>query len=150
MGVCFRIGIAGIALALAVLASPAKAECRAEPVHGWSDEEARWVGPCAANQADGYGVIKQIRAGAVQEIYYGRVEKGKAVLGVVETPDGMIAGRWSRGEVQETSDRNELLSAFAAAEKAADTVREGFARQGNSASAQFYKRKAQILRQQLD
>ncbi len=146
------VRLATVALALCGLATgfAAQASCLFTPPQGWAKEATRWDGDCLAGQADGVGVLKEFSGSSVKRFYFGSMKDGSPQLGVVDQTDGYIAGRFINGNVVASDERQDYVSAFAEAEKAANHVAGRFAKAGNKGSAAFYKGKAKALREQLD
>ena len=105
---------------------------------------------CKAGQADGLGVLKEYSGASVKRIYFGRLKNGSPDLGVVDQPDGYVAGQFADGKPLVSDDRQVFVSAFAEAEKAAKQTAGRLAKAGNKASAAFYQNKARALREQMD
>ena len=132
----------------AVLVGPAA--CRIGVPAGWSPRDVRWSGSCRDGLADGRGVLREFVDGRVARIYYGRLLAGQAALGVIEQPDGYVAGRFEAGRAVRDGDRNTLIDAFAEAKAAAEQVSQGYRQIGNLPSSRFYFEKALQLGRQLD
>ena len=84
------------------------------------------------------------------EVFYGRLIAGHPDLGVLETPDGYMAGKFVNGSVAADTDRNTILAAFREATAAATAASASFGNQGNTASAQHYREAAKRLSSQMD
>jgi hypothetical protein len=115
---------------------------------------AKWEGECSGGQAQGHGVLRGYPSSGGNDssvlFFYGSFERGEAKLGVIETPDGYMAGEFRAGELIASDDRNLLLRAFRSAGDAASLVSQRYQAAGNAASAAFYSKKAQSLRAQLE
>ena len=83
-------------------------------------------------------------------MFYGELRAGQPVRGVLEQPDGFLAGEVAQGVVQATDEPEVTLRAFREAEKAARAASNQFKAANNHASAQFYARKARRLAEQMD
>jgi translation initiation factor 6 (eIF-6) len=83
-------------------------------------------------------------------LYLGKMEAGRATLGVIEHPDGLMAGRFSQGALVPSDERQVTLDAFKAAEQAARQVSSRFKAAGNAASARYYQGKAAQMQNQMD
>lgn len=123
--------------------------CRFVPLEGWLPD-VRWNGACRDGRAEGLGTLREIRAGKVTRIFFGRLEKGEPRLGAIEQPDGYKAGRFEAGRVVGDGDRNVLIEAFDEASKAARHVADVYEKGGNAGSARLYRDKARKLAEQLD
>ncbi|MEK1942499.1 MAG: hypothetical protein AAAB16_19190 [Pseudomonas sp.] len=140
------------AFALFVALSPgAFAACTIATPADWSAGSARWDGECTGNTANGLGVLKEQQGTAVKRLFFGRVQNGELAEGVIEVPEqGFVAGRFEQGRVLASDERQTLIDAFEVAAQAAAAAAERFVQAGNSASANFYRSKEQVLREQLD
>ncbi len=141
------IGLAWWGLATSIAAQP---RCNFTAPQGWVAGSTRWDGECKAGQADGLGVLKEYSGASVKRIYFGRLKNGSPDLGVVDQPDGYVAGQFADGKPLVSDDRQVFVSAFAEAEKAAKQTAGRLAKAGNKASAAFYQNKARALREQMD
>jgi hypothetical protein len=114
----------------------------------------KWEGECADGKANGKGVLRAYpKAGSPDKavlIFFGTLERGEPKLGVIDTPDGFMAGEFVKGKLQDSGDPNVTSRAFKIATEAATFVSERLKAAGNAASATFYAKKAQSLQQQLD
>ncbi len=119
------------------------------PPPDWAS--AQWDGECTDDQADGLGVLKELQGAEIKRIFLGRTENGELTLGVVDIPEqGYMAGRFEGGRVVDTDNRQTLLNAFNAGADAAAALAEHFESYGNNGSAQFYRLKERMLREQMD
>ena len=132
----------------APLAGPA--HCRFVVPEGLVPGDVRWSGACRAGLAEGIGVLRQYRQATVERIFYGRLDAGRPVIGVVDLGDGFMAGRFDDGRLVRDADRDTLIEAFDTASEAARQMAERFRRAGNAASVRFYDDKARQLARQLD
>ena len=126
------------------------ARCRFAVPEGWSAAGMRWSGHCRAGLAQGRGVLRQYDGSRVARSYFGVLRSGLPALGVVELPDGFIAGRFEYGKAVNDGDRNTTIHAFDEAAAAARQLAAGYRRAGNAPSARFYEDKAKQLADQLD
>lgn len=144
-----------LVLALWLAAAPGWAgapACTWSTPQPWpADVTTRWSGACKGGQAQGRGVLRALRAGALEQAFYGRYERGRPALGVVEVDGGYRAGRFGPdGQVLADGDRNTTIEAFDEAAAAARGMAAGLRRAGNAASARFYEAKARRLAEQMD
>lgn len=145
------------ALPVAAADSPAEngaKNCQFRPPAAWSDRNIRWDGACLGGHAQGRGVLRAYppagQPAAAVWLFFGALDKGELRLGVIDTPDGYIAGRFEDGKPVQDGDRNRLISAFREGSAAAQAASERFKSTGNSGSARFYADKARQLAEQLD
>jgi len=133
---------------------PDGADCTFRLPEGFEGRVVKWEGECVAGVAHGSGVLRaELRAGRADEktlLFFGRLEYGDPKLGVIDTPDGYLAGEISGGKVLESADRNVLIRAFREASGAAGLVSKRFKAAGNLGSSAFYAKKARSLGRQLD
>jgi hypothetical protein len=93
--------------------------------------------------------------GAAPERFYGHLERGSASVGVLQTDNGFVAGRWNGGTVapalpDDVARRNVMIEAFRVAAQAATEVSESFAKRADPEASRFYARQALLLRDQMD
>ena len=138
------------ALSLAGSAAAAAPACTFEVPAQWVRDGTRWDGECADGRAHGLGVLKEYRNGSVAKFFFGRLRGGQLVLGVIDQPEGFVAGSFREGRVVPSDERQATVSAFNEAEQAAKSVASRFRKAGNAASADFYSNKARELREQMD
>jgi hypothetical protein len=124
--------------------------CRFAVPEGWSRFRLKWEGECDDGKAQGKGALKAFEKTRVDRIFFGSMEKGELNVGVMDTADGFIAGRFEHGSVVVTDDRSVVLESFEEASAAAKAVSDRFSKAGNAASARFYGDKASKLAKQLD
>ncbi len=132
----------------APMAGPA--HCRFFVPEGWAPRDVRWSGACRSGLADGRGTLRAYADGRVVRIFFGRLDAGWPVLGVIERTDGYLAGRFDAGKAVNDGDRNTLIQAFDEASAAALQMAAAFRQAGNTASALYYEGKAKQLAQQID
>lgn len=138
----------GILLAQAPAATPTA--CAFTAPAGWNQATTRWDGACRDGHAEGLGVLKEYQQQKVVRFFFGRLEHGEPKLGVIDQPEGFVAGQFAKGQPVPSEDRQQMVDAFAAGEKAADEAASRFSKAGKQASAKFYAGKAKSLREQLD
>jgi hypothetical protein len=83
-------------------------------------------------------------------VFYGETSLGQLSVGVIDTGDGYMPGRFSAGAPIEREDRNEIIRAFRVASRAALTASERFREKGDAACARRYAGKADHLANQMD
>ena len=123
--------------------------CRFQPPGTWKFAVIRWAGPCENNVAEGSGVLRAYEGAKVVEAFYGSIEHGQLVVGVIESDGGFLAGRFENGKHLESQDPQTFIQAFRAASDAATRASEIFRRSGNNASATYYAEKAKVLERQM-
>lgn len=126
------------------------AHCRFYVPEGWAVRDVRWSGACRAGLAEGRGTLRAYAGGRVVHSFFGRLDAGWPVLGVIERTDGYMAGRFEAGKAVNDGDRNTLIQAFDEASAAALQMAARFRQAGNTASALYYEGKARQLAQQMD
>jgi uncharacterized membrane protein len=127
-----------------------QAACAFTAPAGWNKAATRWDGTCREGHAEGLGVLKEYQQQKVVKFFFGRLEHGEPKLGVIDQEEGFVAGQFAKGERLESDDRQQMVDAFAEAEKAANEAASRFSKAGKQASAKFYADKAKALREQLD
>lgn len=131
--------------------SSAQAACAFTAPSDWVQTSARWEGECQGGKAHGQGVLKELSPQqAVRRFFFGVMDKGQVKLGVIDQPDGYMAGRFDDGRVLASAERQTTITAFKAAASAAQWVASGYRKSGNLASAKFYEAKAKQLAEQMD
>jgi hypothetical protein len=140
----------GILLAQAAAHASTQSACAFTVPAGWNQTTTRWDGACRDGYAEGLGVLKEYQQQRVVRSFFGRLEHGALKLGVIDQPDGFVAGAFANGELVPSADRQRAVDAFAEGEKAANEVASRFRKAGNTASAKLYTAKARELRDQLD
>lgn len=128
----------------------AQRKCSFSVPEDWMGKSTHWDGLCSDGYADGLGILKELKNGEVKRFFLGRINKGEIEFGVIDQPDGYIAGKFSDGVLVPSDDRQTYIDAFNEAEKAAKKAAENFRRIGNKASALFYEKKAKELADQMD
>jgi hypothetical protein len=140
----------GILLAQAAAPAPTQSACAFTVPAGWNQTATRWDGACRDGHAEGLGVLKEYQQQKVVRFFFGRLEHGAPKLGVIDQPDGFVAGEFAKGELLPSTDRQRAVDAFAEGEKAAKEAASRFSNAGRAASAKLYTAKARELRDQLD
>jgi hypothetical protein len=125
-------------------------DCRFSVPDGWAQYSLRWEGGCAAGLSDGKGALVATAKGKVARIFFGSMRAGELTIGVIDTPDGFVAGKFQHGKVIDTDQRSEIIRSFQEATAAATSVSEHFKGIGKAASAKFYAEKAKTLNEQMD
>jgi hypothetical protein len=132
----------------------AAGSCKFVTLERFEGRTVKWEGECAGGEANGKGVLRAYpKSGSTDKavlIFFGMLERGEPKLGVIDTPDGFMAGEFAKGKLQDSEDPNVTVRAFKIATEAATFVSERLRAAGNAASAMFYAKKAQSLQQQLD
>ncbi|MFC5548112.1 hypothetical protein [Massilia aerilata] len=126
------------------------APCDFKAPDQWGEYSVRWAGTCANGKAEGLGVLRAYRDGQVQQIYFGRFVQGEPSFGVIDHPEGFIAGRFKNGKLVDNEERQDVISAFRAGEAAALAFAQQLKRNGNASSARFYQEKAHKLATQME
>jgi hypothetical protein len=116
----------------------------------WQPYTANWTGPCIGGVADGLGVLRVYNQSQAVAVFYGRMLEGKMVVGVIDTANGYLAGRFNDSTLVKSDDRETFIAGFRDASAAANAAREVFESQGNVASAKYYRDKAKQLEAQMD
>lgn len=124
--------------------------CRFVAPEGLPTRDLRWSGSCRAGLAEGRGTLRSYAGGRAPRVFYGTLNAGQPVLGVIDQGGGFVAGRFEAGKLVHDGERNTLIKAFEEAALAARQMAEVYRRAGNLASARFYQAKAQQFSQQMD
>jgi hypothetical protein len=155
---------AGAALALAaLLAGPAAAAeaagppamaglagCRFVLPAGWAAASTRWMGACTGGLAQGRGLLRDYQAGRVVRSFYGTLQAGVPVRGVIDLGDGYMAGGFQGDKLVPATERAQLIQAFDEAAAAARQVADRYRKARNTGSARYYQDKAKQLAEQID
>jgi len=139
-----------VALGVLLAQAPAGGACLFTAPAGWNQSVTRWDGECKDGHAQGLGVLKEYQQQKVVRFFFGRLEHGELKLGVIDQPEGFIAGAFAKGAPVPSEDAQRTVDAFTEAEKAANEAASRFSKAGKDASAKFYAAKAKALREQLD
>lgn len=128
--------------------------CGFSALERFAGRTLKWEGECVAGKAHGKGALRAYpKAGSADKavlIFFGVLERGDATLGVIDTPDGFMAGEFDGGKLLDSESRDVTIRAFRVAAEAASLVSERMKTAGNATSASFYAKKAQSLEQQMD
>ena len=116
----------------------------------WQPYTANWTGSCIGGTADGLGVLRVYNQSQAIAAFYGRMLGGRMVVGVIDTANGYLAGRFNDSSLVKSDNRETFIAAFRDASAAANAASEAFQSQGNAASAKYYRDKAKQLDEQLD
>ncbi len=110
-----------------------------------------WVGACPGNKASGLGMLRRRDGERAGPAFYGEMKAGVPVIGAIDD-NGYRVGRFKDGDIGEVGDLDAQLKidAFNVAAKAAQTVSDQYARQGNAASAKLYRTIVQQLELQIE
>ena len=126
-------------------------KCQVTPIAKWHDRSLDWDGGCKGGKADGSGVLRAYeKKSGSPEIFYGRMRRGELSWGAMEVEGGYKGGRFVRGELQDDGERNTIIQAFEIANGAAKAYSQRLQKSGNTASAKFYRNKADKLDRQMD
>lgn len=117
---------------------------------GWEKQPIKWIGGCINSYADGFGALQRLENGEVAEAFYGKMESGSLKLGVIDGGSGYIAGRFKDGAPERSGDRDTETNAYNAASRAASELADFYSREGDKASAQFYKDQSRKFASQTD
>jgi hypothetical protein len=129
--------------------------CRFQRPAIWAAGRVVWLGRCQNGFAEGSGVIVNEVRDAEPEHFYGRLDNGSPTIGVLQTANGFMAGRWTRGTVaaalpDDVAQRTVVIEAFRVAASAATAVSKSFAKKADAESSDFYAKQARLLREQMD
>lgn len=131
----------------------ANGACLFETLEGWKTEDVRWVGDCSRGQASGLGVLRHFVDGKVENVFYGRLEKGVPKLGAIDlvaNGGGYKAGEFAKGQlVERENDFDARFRGLDEAVKSALFVAKRFEKEGNKASAKYYRDKAKMWELQI-
>lgn len=116
----------------------------------WQPYTTNWTGSCVGEVADGLGVLRVYNHSQAIAAFYGRMREGKMAVGVIDTADGYLAGRFDDSVLVKSDDRDTFIAGFRDASAAANAAREAFQSKGNAASAKYYEDKAKQLDAQMD
>jgi hypothetical protein len=139
-----------LALGILLAQAPTRSPCAFTAPAGWNQSATRWDGACRDGRAEGLGVLKEYRRQSVVRFFFGRLEHGQVKLGVIDQPEGFVAGEFAKGELLPSADRQRAVDAFAEGEKAANEASSRFNKAGKAAPAKLYAAKARELHDQLD
>ena len=115
-----------------------------------NEPQLAWEGGCNNGKADALGVLRAYTNGQASRLFLGRMRNGEFDIGVIDLPEGYIAGRFVEGKAVQDGDRNVIIKAFLEASSVAKLVAERFQQAGNCAAANFYLEKSRKLTEQMD
>lgn len=129
--------------------------CRFQRPEIWAGGRVAWLGACKNGFAQGSGVLINTVEGAEPERFYGQLDGGLQTIGVLQSENGFIAGRWNHGTVvpalpDDRAQRNVIIDAFQAAASAATAASKSFAKKSDAKASRFYAQQARLLREQMD
>ena len=154
MRVIRAVAIASLVCAMSGVSAAAWAgnscEASIKAPQDWQGYRLKWSAECEDGVAHGLGVLRAHYAGKWVKSYYGTLNQGHFDEGVVDTGQGYQAGRFEQDTYVNSADRNVTLHAFDVAANAASALSAFYKEQGNDPSADFYAKKAQQLREQMD
>jgi hypothetical protein len=128
--------------------------CRFLQLGDFGTGPARWIGACNHGAADGPGVLRVGPANDVR-LFAGTMRAGRALAGFVITQHFYASGptlhfdqgEWdNEWEAWPTIDDNEAQQACKIAARGARAAANRLAKEGNTASARFYRRWANGFR----
>ena len=140
----------GVTLLFSLVSSVSWGTCEFTAPEGWTPSKLRWDGPCKGGLAHGQGVLKDISKQPIERFFFGRFDKGQVMRGVIDQPDGFVAGDFRSGKVLASDDPQTTLNAFTEAKTAAKAVADKFRKAKSAASAKFYDDKAKSLAGQME
>ena len=129
---------------------PARPDCQFTRPPDWDQTWVAWEGECRDGMAHGPGVLRGYDDGQAKRIFFGVMNNGDLDIGVIEIPEGYIAGQFLHGNIQRNTDRNMIIKAFQEASLAAAIAAGRFRASGKDDSAEFYARKSRELSQQME
>ncbi|MDQ2668036.1 MAG: hypothetical protein M3Z05_18840 [Gemmatimonadota bacterium] len=129
--------------------------CRFERPEVWAAGTVSWIGNCRSGFANDSGVIVMVVKGAEPERFYGRVQDGHLRVGVLQSPNGFMAGTWVNGALaaalaDDVAQRNALIAAFRVAANAATSASNSLAKKGDATASRYYAKQAKLLHEQID
>ena len=144
------LSLAGHAALAAHPVADARTGCRVFVPEAWTRVSIQWHGACPGGLAAGPGALAARAGGKLQESFFGDMAAGRMTGGVFVDSGGFRPARFTEGEPEDTSDRNEIIAAFRTAANAARRASERFRASGNPESARYHARMAQRLENQMD
>ncbi len=129
--------------------------CRFERPEVWAAGTVSWIGNCRNGFADDSGVIVMVVKDAEPERFYGHVQDGHLRVGVLQSPNGFMAGTWVNGALaaalaDDVAQRNALIAAFRVAANAATSASNSLAKKGDATASRYYAKQAKLLHEQID
>jgi hypothetical protein len=128
----------------------ASTKCAFQSLQFAENSKGVWIGDCKNGKADGIGVIRIDHGNQVYSFFYGKLVDGKATIGTIEHATGFMVGKFQDGKIMETDDPQIVLESFRVGAQAAEKVSQNFASVRNTPSANYYKRKAELLWNQIE
>lgn len=121
-----------------------KTTCAFEPPLDWRAADVRWVGACLQGHAHGYGVLRHFVDGKVGSVFYGRLEKGAIKVGAIDLGGSYQAGDFAKGQlIEREADFEGRFRGLEEAAKAAKAAAVRYEKEGNKASAKYYRNQAE-------
>ncbi len=137
---------AGLPFAASAQTEPVaiKKPCAFEPLLDWQAAQVRWVGACVRGQAHGYGVLRHLVNGKVDSAFYGRLDKGVPKVGAIDFGGSYQAGDFSKGQlIERDADFEGRFRGLEEAAKGAKAAAAQYEKEGNKASAKYYRSQAE-------
>lgn len=107
------------------------------------------MGRCEDGKAYGYGMLRNRSNGDAGPVFYGEIRAGIPNRGIVDDNGGYRVGRFD-GHDLDTDEQSVTIDSFDAATLAARAVADIYAAQGNKASAEYYRKVADTLFNQVE
>ena len=113
-----------------------------------------WLGPCAANRAEGVGVLRVAQPNGKSELFYGRFHAGLPVRGMFgdsdggfSTPTNAFSPRTNHSVDDNATSHpaGQDATLWTLAAEAARTAAAHYEVLGNQPSAAFYRTQAKLL-----
>ncbi len=116
----------------------------------WGTKTMSWSGACKNKRAEGNGVARFMIGSKVSASWFGDVVSGKPTHGVSEFIQTDTGGRSLAHETKAPYDKTidegtMAIKALSKANEAALSLAAQFAKSGNKASANYYRKKAEEL-----
>jgi hypothetical protein len=154
------IGVFGASVALASAAPRETSDfvsannCLVEKPKAWGEGGRYvWLGACRNGYAQDYGVIRNTLPDNSIELFLGRTDRGRLVVGALKSPSGYTVGKWRDGTVLAIDDdiakRNAIDDGFQAAATAARATSKQMASRSNRTSQKYYADLAKEIDLQL-
>jgi len=129
----------------------ASSQCSFVAPASLTDAPKQWIGACANGKATGIGMIRARTGNQAGPAFYGELRAGVPIKGVVDLDGGYRVGMFSGREIGEGDTQwQDRLDSFKVAVRAATMVSEHYAKEKNTASANYYRTVAKQLDAQLD
>lgn len=140
-----------VAALLSTYSASANSEyCKFTAPSEWRSGINIWDEACKNGKAHGLGVLKIYSRYKNTVIYFGSIDNGELDIGVLEGEDGYLAGRFNKGHLVRSPERDVIINAFRKASAAAKIYSQSLQKSGNENSAAFYLKKAVELENQMD